>query len=148
MIVCLTFVHIHAGLGVSHINDGALDTVAKIAAVHEIGAVLLTAAIAVIRDFACACIVAAPFITGISAVIIQITHFETGHTPEVGTLELIEHAGLGLGCTESHVVLITGILTVLHPVTDLVVGNALPVAAGELVLLVAGEVLTDGRCLI
>jgi len=148
MIVRLTFVHIHAGLGVPHINDGALDTVAKIAAVHEIGAVLLAAAITVIRDFTRACIVASPFITGIPAVIAKITHFETGHAPVVGTLELVEHAGLGLGRTESHVVLITGILTVLHPVTDLIVGNALPVSTGELVLLVTGEVLTDGRCLI
>jgi len=148
VIVCFTLVHIHTGLWIPHINNGALDTVTKIAAIHKVGAVLLAATIAVIGEFASPCIVTAPLITGISAVITKITHLETGYTFQVCTLELVEHAWLGLGGTECHVVLITGIITILDPITYLIMGNAFPIATGELVLLVTGEVLTNGRCFI
>ena len=51
----------------------------------------------------------------------------------VGTLELIEHADSGLGCTDGHVVLIQPVLTVLQSVTNLVTVDTFPVTALELV---------------
>ena len=63
----------------------------------------------------------------------MVTDIVEAHTLMVGTLELIEHADSGLGCTDGHVVLIQPVLAVLESVTDLIAVDTLPVTALELV---------------
>ena len=70
------------------------------------------------------------------------------NTGSVGTLELIEHAGLGSGSTDGHVVLIQSVVAVLEAVTHLVVVNTLPVTALELIHFITGEVIAELRSLV
>jgi hypothetical protein len=109
---------------------------------------MLATTIAVICDLTGAGIMAASLITGIATIIAQVANLEARHAFMVRTLELIEHAGLRLGSTECHVVLVTCIFAVLDTITDLVVGNTFSISASEFVLFVTREVLTDGRCLV
>ena len=80
-----------------------------------------------------ASVVAASLVRVVSTVVHVVADVVEVDTLVVGTLELIEHADPGLGCTDGHVVLVQTVLAVLKSVTDLVAVDTFPVPALELV---------------